>query len=29
MKSFSRFYTLNTGHFKSFWRKGDPAIVHP
>jgi predicted nucleic acid-binding protein len=25
----ARFYTLNTGHFESFWREGDPAIVHP
>jgi predicted nucleic acid-binding protein len=24
-----RFYTLNTSHFQSFWREGDPAIVHP
>lgn len=24
-----RFYTLNTNHFESFWRKGDPAIAHP
>ena len=22
-------YTLNTSHFQSFWRDGDPAIVHP
>jgi predicted nucleic acid-binding protein len=25
----ARFYTLNTGHFESFWREGDPVIVHP
>jgi len=24
-----RFYTLNTNHFQSFWREGDPVIVHP
>ncbi len=24
-----RFYTLNTRHFESFWREGDPVIVHP
>lgn len=24
-----RFFTLNTRHFESFWREGDPAIVHP
>jgi predicted nucleic acid-binding protein len=24
-----RFYTLNMSHFQSFWRDGDPAIVHP
>lgn len=24
-----RFFTLNTSHFQSFWRKGDPTIVHP
>lgn len=23
------FYTLNSGHFESFWREGDPAIVRP
>jgi predicted nucleic acid-binding protein len=23
------FYTLNTSHFQSFWREGDPAIAHP
>ncbi len=24
-----RFYTLNTSHFQSFWREGDPAIALP
>jgi hypothetical protein len=24
-----RFYTLNTSHFKSFRREGDPIIAHP
>jgi predicted nucleic acid-binding protein len=24
-----KFYTLNMSHFQSFWRPGDPAIVHP
>lgn len=24
-----KFYTLNLSHFLSFWRPGDPAIVHP
>ncbi len=24
-----RFYTINTSHFESFWREGDPVIVHP
>ena len=24
-----QFYTLNTSHFQSIWRDGDPAIVHP
>jgi len=25
----AHFYTLNTSHIQSFWREGDPAIVHP
>ncbi|HEV7405638.1 MAG TPA: PIN domain-containing protein [Chthoniobacteraceae bacterium] len=24
-----RLYTLNLGHFRAFWRPGDPEIVHP
>jgi predicted nucleic acid-binding protein len=24
-----KLHTLNTNHFKSFWRPGDPAIEHP
>jgi predicted nucleic acid-binding protein len=24
-----RLYTLNLRHFESFWRPGDPEIVHP
>ncbi len=24
-----RLYSLNFGHFQSFWRDGDPVIVHP
>lgn len=24
-----RFYTLNTSHFQSFWRAGDPIIAYP
>lgn len=24
-----RFITLNTSHFQSFWREGDPTIAHP
>lgn len=24
-----QFFTLNTSHFQSFWREGDPVIVHP
>lgn len=24
-----KLYTLNTSHFQSFWRPGDPAITHP
>ncbi|MCX6876516.1 MAG: PIN domain-containing protein [Verrucomicrobia bacterium] len=27
--SAARLYTLNTGHFASFWREGDPIITHP
>lgn len=24
-----KIYTLNLSHFQSFWRPGDPAIIHP
>ena len=24
-----RIYTLNSSHFQSFWRDGDPTILHP
>lgn len=25
----TRLYTLNLSHFQSFWRPGDPKIMHP